>query len=153
MEMVLFVGIPATGKSSFYRERFFDSHIRINLDMLRTRHRQDALLRACLEARQPFVLDNTNVTRAERAGPIGLARSAGFRVIGYHFESRVGASLDRNRIRPGGSRVPDVAVRAKASRLEIPRMDEGFDALYYVKLLEPGGFIVEAWRQEGGGGP
>ena len=33
MEMVLFVGIQATGKPSFYLERFFRTHVRINLDM------------------------------------------------------------------------------------------------------------------------
>ena len=40
MEMVLFVGIQATGKSSFYLERFFRTHVRINLDMLKTHHRE-----------------------------------------------------------------------------------------------------------------
>src|SRR6476660_6211221 len=45
VEMVLFIGIPATGKSSFYRERFFRSHVRVNLDMLRTRHREQLLIR------------------------------------------------------------------------------------------------------------
>jgi len=37
MEAVIFVGLQAAGKSTFYRERFFDTHVRINLDMLRTR--------------------------------------------------------------------------------------------------------------------
>ena len=53
---ILFTGIQATGKSSFYRERFFHTHVRINLDMLRTRHRERVLLRARLEALQPFVV-------------------------------------------------------------------------------------------------
>ena len=53
VQAILFTGIQATGKSSFYRERFFHSHVRINLNMLRTRHRERVLLRACLEALQP----------------------------------------------------------------------------------------------------
>ena len=56
MEAVIFVGIQASGKSTFYKERFFDTHVRLNLDMLRTRHREKLLLRACLEGKQPFVL-------------------------------------------------------------------------------------------------
>ena len=36
MEAVLFVGLQASGKSTFYRERFFRTHVRINLDMLKT---------------------------------------------------------------------------------------------------------------------
>ena len=59
MEMVLFIGIQATGKSSFYLERFFRAHVRVNLDMLKTHHREDLLMKACLEGETPFVVDNT----------------------------------------------------------------------------------------------
>jgi len=61
MEAVILIGIQASGKSSFYKERFFDTHVRINLDMLKTKHRQRVLLDACLAGKQPFVVDNTNV--------------------------------------------------------------------------------------------
>ena len=56
MEMVLFIGIQATGKSSFYLERFFRTHVRVNLDMLKTHHREDLLVKACLEGKTPFVV-------------------------------------------------------------------------------------------------
>lgn len=49
MQLVLFIGIQATGKSTFYRQRFYDSHIRLSLDMLRTRHRESLLLRPALK--------------------------------------------------------------------------------------------------------
>jgi hypothetical protein len=58
MEAIIFIGIQGLGKSSFYRERFFNTHIRINLDMLKTRRREQLLLQACLNAKQPFVVDN-----------------------------------------------------------------------------------------------
>ncbi|MCB9352743.1 MAG: ATP-binding protein, partial [Lewinellaceae bacterium] len=32
MEGILFIGIQASGKSTFYKERFFNSHLRISLD-------------------------------------------------------------------------------------------------------------------------
>ena len=67
MEAIIFVGIQASGKSTFYRERFFDTHLRINLDMLKTRYREQLILRACIEAKQPFVVDNTNPSVEERA--------------------------------------------------------------------------------------
>jgi hypothetical protein len=44
MEMVLFIGIQAAGKSSFYLERFFRTHVRVNLDMLKTHYREDLLV-------------------------------------------------------------------------------------------------------------
>jgi predicted kinase len=57
MEAVIFIGIQGSGKSSFYRQHFFNTHIRINLDMLKTRHREKIFVRACLEAKQRFVVD------------------------------------------------------------------------------------------------
>ena len=43
MDMVIFIGIQATGKSTFFQEQFADTHVRVNLDMLRTRHRERRL--------------------------------------------------------------------------------------------------------------
>ena len=93
MEMVLFIGIQATGKSSLYLERFFRTHVRINGDMLKTRHREDLLIKACLEGKTPFVVDKMNLTRADRAAYIDLAKAAGFRISGYSFESDLAAAL------------------------------------------------------------
>jgi predicted kinase len=74
VEAVIFTGIQASGKSAFYKERFFHSHVRISLDLLRTRHREAVLLKTCLELRQPFVVDNTNPAATDRARYIALAR-------------------------------------------------------------------------------
>ncbi len=89
MEALLFIGLQAAGKSTFYRERFFTTHVRISLDLLRTRHRELRFAELCAETRQPFGVDNTNPTRVERQVYIDLAKQAGFRVIGYYFQSRV----------------------------------------------------------------
>lgn len=51
MQMILFSGPQATGKSSLFKSSFVDTHLRINLDMLRTRHRQGLLITACLVAK------------------------------------------------------------------------------------------------------
>ena len=141
MEAVIFIGIQGVGKSSFYKERFFNTHLRINLDMLKTRHREQLLLRACLEAKQPFVVDNTNVTREGRARYIELAKSATFRVIGYYFRSNVRDALQRNNTRTGKERVPEKGVLGTYKKLQIPALEEGLHALYYVHLDESNIFI------------
>ena len=151
MEAVILIGIQGTGKSTFCRERLFHSHVRINMDMLQSRHRETLLLTACLNAKQPFVVDNTNPTREERARYIAAARSAGFKVTGYYFESKVRDALVRNELRGPGQRVPDRGVLGTAGRLQLPSRAEGFDSLYYVRLAaQPAAneFIVEAWRDE-----
>ena len=53
MEAVVLIGLQGAGKSTFYRDRFFATHVRINLDMLKTRHREWRLLQTYLETRQP----------------------------------------------------------------------------------------------------
>jgi predicted kinase len=145
MEAIIFTGIQATGKSTFYREHFFDTHVRINLDMLRTRHRERTLLRWCIATQQRFVVDNTNTLAAERAQYIVPAKASGFRIVGYYFEGQLGMALERNRQRSGKARVPDKGVVAMYRRLQFPRMDEGFDQLYYVRLTEQHGFAVREW--------
>jgi predicted kinase len=148
VEAVIFVGLQGAGKSTFYRERFFASHLRINLDMLKTRHRERRFLQACIETRQRFVVDNTNPTRAERQVYIEAARQAGFRVVGYYFQSRVEDCKRRNEQRPAAERIPLQGILGAAGRLQTPSKEEGFDELYYVRIDEANRFAVEGWRDE-----
>ncbi|MBD0355866.1 MAG: ATP-binding protein [Rubrobacter sp.] len=145
MEAIIFVGIQASGKSTFYRERFFDTHLRINLDMLKTRYREQLILRACIEAKQPFVVDNTNPSVEERARYIRSARSGGFRVVGYYFASRVREALARNSDREGKERIPEKGILGTYKRLRVPSLEEGFELLRYVRIDEEGRFVVEEW--------
>lgn len=148
MEAVIFIGIQGAGKSSFYKERFFQTHVRINLDMLRTRRRERVLLRACIEAQQPFVVDNTNATVAARAPYITAAKPAGFRLVAYYFPANIADALRRNSRRSGRERVPDKGVWGTFKRLAPPRRAEGFDALYSAHMNEAGLFVVEEWSDE-----
>ncbi|MBI4511003.1 MAG: AAA family ATPase [Deltaproteobacteria bacterium] len=146
-EAVILIGIQATGKSTFYKERFFCTHVRINLDMLRTRHREKLLLAACLEGRVSFVVDNTSPTTRDRARYIPAAKAAGFRIIGFLFESEVRSAVDRNAQRPEDERVPEAAIWGTASKLERPSLSEGFDELHNVRIAD-GRFVVEEWREQ-----
>src|SRR5215510_2550265 len=148
MEAIIFIGIQATGKSTFFQQRFFESHVRINLDMLKTRNRERILLAACLEAKQPFVIDNTNLTREARAGYISQAKAAGFRVTGYYFKSALQAALERNRQRSGKALIPEKGILGAYRKLELPSFDERFDQLFYVEIAEGGQFIVIEWSDE-----
>lgn len=150
MELVLFIGPPAAGKSTFYAARFAQTHLRLSLDMLRTRHRERLLVKACLEARQPVVIDNTNPTRAERAVYIDQARASGFGVTGYRFEVPYAQLIARNALRSGRARVPEVAIRATLAKFELPGLDEGFDQLWQVGPDALGtGFEVLPWPAPG----
>ena len=141
MEAVLLIGIQGAGKTTFYRERFFETHVRISLDLLKTRYREKVFLSACLLAKQRFVVDNTHPTAAERARTIEPAREAGFRIVGYFFPPDVRASIARNAKRP--TPIPVQGLLGTAKRLQPPRRAEGFDALYQVRLTPENEFVVE----------
>lgn len=143
MEAVVLAGIQASGKSTFFRERFFETHVRIGQDLLRTRNRQERFLALCLETRQPFVVDRVNHT-AERARFVVPARRAGFRVVAYWFDTRPRDAIDRNARRTGRTRVPVPAVLGTYKRFAPPQPAEGFDAVHRVVVDPEAGFMVDA---------
>jgi len=147
MNMILFTGIQATGKSEFYKRNFYKTHIRINLDMLRTRNREKILIEACLTTKQSFVVDNTNLTRDERKRYIDEAKNAGFKVIGYYFKSSISEAIERNEQREGKEKVPPVAIRGSHAKLELPSLAEGYNQLFYV-YIDNENFITEEYTDE-----
>ena len=148
MEAVIFIGVQASGKSTFCKQRFYDTHLRINLDMLRTKHRENLLLSACLEAKQNFVIDKTNPTAEARSKYIQLAKLHKFKVIGYYFQSKLEDALQRNAGRDGKAKIDERGVRGVFSKLELPTFAEGFDKLFYVWIDEHNEFVVEKWKDE-----
>ncbi|WP_373651740.1 AAA family ATPase [Schlesneria sp. DSM 10557] len=147
MEAVVFIGLQASGKSSFFKERFFRTHARISLDLLKTRNREWQFLQVCLQTGQRLVIDNTNPTREDRARFICPIKDAGFRLVGFYFQSHIDGCLERNRDRCPEERVPDLGICSTAKKLELPSFEEGFDQLYYVRL-DAGQFVVEEWQDE-----
>lgn len=148
MEAVIFIGIQASGKSTFYKEKFFDTHVRINLDMLKTRHREKVLFQACLDARQPVVIDNTNPAPGDRRRYTEPARLAGFRIVGYYFSSCLEECKARNVQRPAARVVPLPGLFGTYRRLVLPSQAEGFDQLWHVKIDQTGEFVIKEWSDE-----
>jgi predicted kinase len=149
MEAVILVGIQASGKSTFYTQRFFDTHVRISRDLLRTKNRERALLQACLDTRQPFVIDNTNVRAEERARYVAAAKAAGFRVVCYYFRTETRAAIARNKLRQGKAVVPIPGILGTCKKLQEPRPEEGFDEIYTVTLTPSNEFVVEPFTSAG----
>ena len=148
VECVVFVGLPASGKSTFYRQRFAATHTHISKDLLpksaNKSVRQARDLRAALGEGQSVVVDNTNPAAADRAEIISVARQLGARVTGYYFASTARECVGRNRGREGAARVPPVAIFMAAKRLVVPVKAEGFDELWRVTIRPEGGFDVES---------
>ena len=140
MEAVIFCGLQASGKTTLYRDRFLETHARIAMDLLRTRAREAAFLRTCLDTSMPFVVDNTNPTVAERARYVAPAREAGFKVVGYLVDVPFAVAQARNAARERV--VPMVGLGDVARRLVTPTPEEGFDEVWHA-TAGPDGWRIE----------
>ena len=138
MELIIFVGLQASGKTSFFRERFAESHEHVSKDLFpnnrsKTR-RQVHLIEAALQTGSSVVVDNTNPTTEDRHHIIELGHRHGAMPVGYYFEPEIRGCIKRNRRRTGKDRVPEVAIYATVKKLETPSYREGFGELYRVRM-------------------
>lgn len=144
-QMIMFIGIQACGKSTFYRNVLYPlGYGRVNLDTLHTRHRESVLLREYMAAARSFVVDNTNPELKDRVRYIPMAKANGYEVIGMFFQSVLRDCVARNEQR--GCTVPHKAIVCTQSKLQLPSYGEGFDKLYFVKITEEG-FDISEWRE------
>lgn len=138
----MFCGLQASGKTSFFRERFAATHVHISKDAWpnarKKEQRQRRLLEEHLRAGRSVVVDNTNPTLAERAPLIAIARALGARISSYSFAASVEEAMRRNALRVGRARVDDVGIFTVAKYLVLPSVDEGIDECFVVRLTDDG---------------
>ena len=134
MEAIIFTGIQASGKTTFYLEKFFRTHLHLSLDKIKTRKKEQVLLDACFQANQSFVVDNTNSGRTIREKYLVPAKAKSrCKIIGYFFLTTLKAAIARNTIREGG--VPRSVIEKTFENHYRQKYDEGFDELYTVEIV------------------
>ncbi len=144
--LVILMGIQGSGKSTFYHTYLAQDYVRVNLDTLKTRHREKLLVDKCLAEGKSFAVDNTNPTKADRQRYIPAAKLAGYQIVGYFMESKIQDCIGRNERRRGSAKVPVAAIAATSNKLQMPSYDEGFDELYFVKN-DGQTMTVERWKE------
>jgi predicted kinase len=145
--VVLAIGLPGSGKSSWFKRHQVTP---LSSDLLRallfddpTEQRfQDlifsnlrSMLKARLIARRPMnYVDATNLSPHERSGWIKLAKDYGYEVQAVFFDVPVEVCLARNQRRE--RKVPEDAMRRMAGKLKQPSFDEGFSKITVVKVKQ-----------------
>ena len=144
-QAIILIGIQASGKTTFC-ESFLsgNTYTHISLDILHTRYQEDVVLAECLSNGKSFVVDNTNPRRSDREKYIQKAREYGYHTIGIFFQSKVKECVIRNEAR--GGKVPSKAIASTSNKLQMPSKSEGFDKLYFVKIVD-GVFEITRWRE------
>ena len=142
-QILIFIGIPASGKTSFYNCFYKNDYKHINLDTLKTRYQEKLAMNEYLKNNENIVIDNTNITKEERKKYISTGKENNYKIIGYYFKSSIRECIERNEKRK--NKIPRTAVANKFNNLELPSFDEGFDELYYVSI-ENSEFKIECWN-------
>ncbi|MFD6948759.1 kinase [Nocardiopsis sp. TSRI0078] len=149
-EMALFVGLQASGKTTFYRARLAATHLHVSKDDFpnarRPQRRQMRMVHEALGAGLNVAVDNTNPSPEEWRPLIEAAREHGARVVGYWFPPDLPLTLERNAARRGRHRVPDVGVYATRKLLRRPSRADGFDEVHTVVSDGSGGFTTRQDR-------
>jgi predicted kinase len=145
--VVLAIGLPGSGKSSWFKRNKITP---LSSDLLRallfddpTEQRfQDlifsnlrSMLKARLIARRPLnYVDATNLTPQERQGWIKLAKDYGYEVQAVLFDVPLEVCLARNQRRDRV--VPEEAMRRMAGKLKPPSFEEGFSKITVVRVKQ-----------------
>lgn len=128
-EMILMVGSPCCGKTSFVKE-YFPDYIRINQDTLKTKAKcLKTTENALQKSSQSIIIDNTNPSKEVRKEYINLAKKYNYkvRIIIKETTKDLSDHLNIVRCRKEGfdKRLPDIAFRMFWSKYQIPTLEEG----------------------------
>ncbi|WVW80807.1 polynucleotide kinase 3'-phosphatase [Kwoniella bestiolae CBS 10118] len=136
LEIVIFVGPPASGKSSFFRKHFAsEGYEHINQDLLGSRDKCLRVAEQFLAGGTKVVVDNTNRNRETRAHWVRLAGKLNVPIRLFHFLCPLELAKHNNVYRacygpadePTRTLLPALAFNSYASAFEKPSIDEGFD--------------------------
>jgi len=145
--VVLAIGLPGSGKSSWFKRH---SITPLSSDLLRALLFDDAteqrfqdlvfsnlrsMLKARLIARRPInYVDATNLTPHERQSWIKLAKDYGYEVQAVFFDVPVEVCLERNQRRERV--VAEDVMRRMAGKLRPPTFEEGFGKITVVRVKQ-----------------
>jgi predicted kinase len=161
--VVLTIGLPGSGKTTWYKRRGVTP---LSSDLLRTLLFDDiaeqryqglvfstlrSLLRARLIAKMPWnYVDATNLSPHERKQWIKMAKSFGYEVQAVFFDVPLAVCMERNSKRDRA--VTDEVMLKMAERLKPPSFKEGFEKITVVRVKgQPGSLPVTAADGSGAG--
>ncbi|MEA2271214.1 MAG: hypothetical protein QOC64_3824 [Solirubrobacteraceae bacterium] len=140
MQAIILCGPAGTGKTALYRDRWLETHVRLNLELMHGLEREGVHFTTCLETRQDFVVDDRNATPADRARYAVPAREAGYLVVCCLVD---GASKGTRAGAQPPARIPAPPSLIAGPRFVAPTAAEGFDEIMRARPDPDGGWAIE----------
>jgi predicted kinase len=148
VEVAIMIGLQASGKTTFCRQVLAADHVVVSKDAFpharNRQRRQMRLISEALAAGRSVAVDNTNPSTREWQPLIEAAHAYSAAAVAYWFPPDLTATQERNAIREGRARVPEVGLYATLKRLRQPTRADGFDRVYQVSFDGAGGFDIRA---------
>ena len=139
-EMILFVGYPASGKSTFAREVLVpNGYVHINRDTLGTMPKCIKATKEAMEQGKRVVVDNTNPSSSAREKFIKVAESYGYPVRCFHFQAPIELAKHLNSFRENISKgvqkhVPGVGYNMFKKHFQEPSKSEGISEIKKIEF-------------------
>jgi bifunctional polynucleotide phosphatase/kinase len=139
-ELVIFVGYPASGKSTFARRYFEPTYVRVNRDILKSKEKCLKVCEEALEQGKSVLVDNTNPAASTRKQYISLAAKRNIPCRCFHFTASVELAkhlnMYREHITGGKSKhVPRIGYAVFTKNFEEPTLEEGFIEIRKVNFI------------------
>ncbi|KNC86338.1 hypothetical protein SARC_01498 [Sphaeroforma arctica JP610] len=139
-EMVLNVGFPASGKTTFYNTHMKPmGYTHVNMDTIGTAKKCLQVCRESLGAGKSVVIDNTNPTKATRQDYLAMAKEFGVPCRCFLFSADKSLAIHCNTFRAvykkTVDKLPMIALHTYAKRLEPPTTDEGFSKIVNINFV------------------
>lgn len=135
-EMVILVGSPASGKSTFAKK--FSNYEIINRDTLKTKAKCIKYTKMYLLSGKSVVIDNTNPSKINRKEYIDIANKLNIPIRCYYmdipYELIKHINEYRINISKGQKVIPTVALNVYKKNFEQPSLDEGFSEIINIKF-------------------
>ncbi|KAI8997759.1 polynucleotide kinase 3 phosphatase-domain-containing protein [Pilobolus umbonatus] len=151
-ELIVCVGYPASGKTTFVKKYVPEEYVYVNQDTLKTREKCVAACKEALKKGKSVVVDNTNPETSTRQLYLSIARTLNIPARCFYFECDDKLALHNNFYRAIYKKergvISSIAFRAFKSKLQEPTYKEGFKEIIRIPFVFNGPEEdYDKWRQ------
>ena len=147
-EMILFVGYPASGKSSFYENYLKPAkYVHINQDELKTLAKCLSLTKKYIKEKKSICIDNTNASKNTRQKYIQLCKDnkIPIRCIYFNVDLLTAKFLNSYRANISDKNIPEISYNVYKKNFTEPTTEEGFNEVIKTDLILNSNMINEKY--------